>query len=179
MTEEISIKIDEIKNPKMRAYLKRKYYQNKKTLRKQNDKYILRRCKKFKQDIRAWQKEHNGQRPPIDQIPPGFYCYTLIDGTIPGGGDHICDPENIVSKRHVCPFYYQVQVPEDQQEECEALVAVGQTWYGGCTLIRQTDLDFGGNGLLWDMCKECGLKDGSRACDYKTRSRSIYEACRR
>ena len=69
-----------------------------------------------------------------------------------------------------CQFWYSIEIPgainkEDGEAENEVwdqhpgLVAVGQHWIGGCKLIKQTDDDMNGFGLLWDSCKECSINE--------------------
>ena len=143
----------EIKNKALR---KRLYLDvNRKQYRKHWHSVQIRRNKYDKKFIRKFQRTHFIQNP-VKLIPPGLYCYRLAESSrIPDAYDHLCELPKIIT----CPFYYTIQIPEDKREDCVAIVAMGQNHIGGCHFLNQTDIDFNGNGLLWDMCKECGINE--------------------
>jgi hypothetical protein len=66
------------------------------------------------------------------------YCY------IPNGTE-IRDDGKIVLKTIPCPFY---DWDDEQDEQVQ----------GYCHFIQQGDWMEGGTMLLWDQCKECGIK---------------------
>lgn len=90
-------------------------------------------AKRNRQVIREWQSEHNGKRPDLSVIPYGSYC-------------------------DKCSYQYSIRIPKEERDLHVGIVSVGQSHIGGCKLIKKTDDDFDGFGLLWDGCKECGFK---------------------
>lgn len=69
-------------------------------------------------------------------IPAGLYCYTLVSGK----------PGSIMPRRWRCPYWdWNPWAP-------------GQ-FNGYCHLIKSGDWSYRNGGILWDMCKECGLND--------------------
>jgi hypothetical protein len=70
------------------------------------------------------------------EIPSGLYCYTLISGK----------PGSIMPRRRACP-YLELNLFAPEQER------------GYCHLCKTGDWQYNSVGLLWDMCKECGLND--------------------
>lgn len=107
--------------------------------------------------FRDWQKEHQGKLPDLSVIPDNCdYCYTCTDEV-----DRVIDFEGIpytLYKYKMCDYYYKIEIPEAERESHDGIVACGQTYIGGCHLLKKTDDDFKGWGLLWDGCKECSLK---------------------
>jgi hypothetical protein len=114
--------------------------------------------------VREYQQEFNG----IDVrnlIPKNtFYCYTPI------GKLEYKENGVPIYKTKNCPFWYSIEIEgainkEDGEAENAVwnqhpgLVAVGQHWIGGCKLIKKTDDDMCGFGLLWDSCKECSINE--------------------
>jgi len=82
-----------------------------------------------------------------------YYCYTYHN-------EDIKDPcLRAIGrlKRTICPFWYWIEIPEDERPDHIGIVAEGQTGIGGCKLLNETDDDMNGWGLLWDSCKECGI----------------------
>lgn len=65
-----------------------------------------------------------------------FYCYTYDETQTRG----------IIPKRIPCPYW-------DGDDERD------KQGYGYCHFIEKGDWELG-MGLLWDMCKECGISDG-------------------
>ena len=82
----------------------------------------------------------------IDLIPEGMYCYT-----------HVADPDldarrraegrtGFIPGRFIpCPF---LETRDDKPEQAN----------GYCRLLRKGDWMKDGTFLLWDQCKECGVK---------------------
>lgn len=74
-------------------------------------------------------------------IPRGPYCYK--PGTIRGwevGADGVERPTGR------CPFW-SLKADASEQEN------------GWCSYLKTGDMEEGGTFLLWDQCKECGIKD--------------------
>ncbi len=72
-------------------------------------------------------------------IPKGMYCYTPLSVM-----------NNGVMKIKTCP-YWRHRIEVDCKETDEQS-------YGYCLYIGKGDLELEG-GLLWDMCKECGVNE--------------------
>lgn len=85
--------------------------------------------------IRNYQKLHNGRHPQIKMIPNGYYCY---------------------NNNGRCPFYFMVQIQDDDSNDIVENIAKVQNYIGGCKLLNLTDIDLE-FGLLWDDCKECSF----------------------
>ena len=62
-------------------------------------------------------------------IPEGTYCYSRVNG-----------------KFIPCPFWDKMENLPDQMS-------------GFCHYLKEGDFTRGGTFLLWDQCKECGVKD--------------------
>ena len=113
----------------------------------------------YKKTFRRWQKEHNGKLPDLSVIPKKtLYCYITIS----------FDRDTLILKTKPCPYYYSVEVPKEERKDHIGIVAVGQNHIGGCHLLGKTDDDYGGWGLLWDQCKECGLSEDVNIEDMTT-----------
>lgn len=69
------------------------------------------------------------------EIPPGPYCYTL--------GER--DPNDYFPHRFRCPYLAYNRWAYEQEN-------------GYCHFIKEGDWQYKGTFLLWDMCKECGIK---------------------
>ena len=65
----------------------------------------------------------------IFQIPEGLYCYTYVD-----------------NKQVNCPYWSK---DPNRDEQCN----------GYCSYLELGDWEISGVSLLWDQCKECGIKD--------------------
>lgn len=63
------------------------------------------------------------------QIPNGLYCYEYVDG-----------------KQVSCPYWSK---DPEEEEQCN----------GYCSYLELGDWEIDGLSLLWDQCKECGIKD--------------------
>lgn len=112
-----------------------------KNFEKNRCKYKKRHKQYIKKKIREYQSI-NRKLPDLKLIPDGYYCYDQIT-------------------EKPCPFYERVEIKEEYPESFDhnpGLVAVGQTWIGKCNFLRITDNDLNGWGLLWDQCKNCGIK---------------------
>ena len=104
----------------------------------------------YKKTFRCWQKEHNGKLPDLSVIPKKTpYCYTTIS----------FDRDTLILKTKPCPYYYSIEIPKEERKDHIGIVAVGQNHIGGCHLLKTTDDEHGGWGLLWDQCKECGINE--------------------
>lgn len=68
-------------------------------------------------------------------IPPGPYCYHFISGPDKKGR----------LKTLPCPFW---DTRDDKPEQSR----------GYCHYLEKGDWEDGGTFLLWDLCKECGIK---------------------
>lgn len=113
----------------------------------------------YRKIFRRWQSKHNGRLPDLSVIPKNtFYCYTTIS----------FDKETLILKTKPCPYYYSVEIPKEERYDHVGVVAVGQNHIGGCHLLGKTDDDYGGWGLLWDQCKECGLSEDVNIEDMTT-----------
>lgn len=120
---------------------------NKKDRRKRRIARAIKYDKYLRDVFRGAQKEFGNI---LKIIPKNtLYCYTYIDNVY-----------------YPCPFWYSIEIPgaiengkavEEVWNQHPGLVAVNQYWIGGCKLLKQTDDDMGGWGLLWDQCKECGV----------------------
>lgn len=75
----------------------------------------------------------------IDEIPEGPYCYTCLSIEHRSYGP--------VMKIKQCPFWDRSRFMPHQEN-------------GYCHLLRRGDWNGNNLGLLWDQCKECGIKDG-------------------
>lgn len=74
-------------------------------------------------------------------IPSGPYCYTPVEGP--------CAENGWVFRIKLCPFW---QYREDIAE------LHGEQTAGYCSYLRKGDWAEDGTFLLWDQCKECGVK---------------------
>ena len=127
---------------------KRKFHYSKKSRCKNTcDKYDLIRRKKFN---RKWQSEHNGSLKEIKDVPIGCYCYkTLRMKKLKDG--------SLKFESVTCPYWYSIEIPEEELDDHVGIVAVGQHYIGGCKYTNETDDDRDSWGLYWDMVKECNI----------------------
>jgi hypothetical protein len=110
----------------------------KKQHRKKKKRQLVSQNKWNKKLYRKYQSE-TGKNNLFELIPKDTpYCY----------------------RNKVCPFWYSIEVKLEDRVNHIGIVAVGQNHIGGCKLLKKTDDDMGGWGLLWDQCKECGLNYG-------------------
>jgi len=137
---------------------------NKKDFRKRRIYRYTKHLQYIKKMIHEHQQEFNGIdiRNLIPKNTP--YCY------IPISKVEYKEDGTPIYKIKNCPFWYSIEIEgainkEDGEAENAVwdqhpgLVAVGQHWIGGCKLIKKTDDDMGGFGLLWDSCKECSINE--------------------
>jgi hypothetical protein len=124
----------------------------KKQHRKKKKAQNIKQNKWNKKLYRQYQSE-TGKNNLFKLIPKDTpYCYTSLrlDKT----------KEPPVYNIKPCPFWYAIEIPEAELDDHIGVVAMGQNHIGGCKLLKQTDDDMEGWGLLWDNCKECGLNYG-------------------
>jgi hypothetical protein len=134
-------------------WLKAKLKKSKKQRIKDEKRRKISHNKWAKKLIRRYQSENKGQNP-LPLIPDNTpYCYHYISF------NYDKDTDKPIIKTVLCPFWYAIEIPDDELDDCIGIVAENQTHIGGCKLLKETDNDMGGWGLLWDQCKECGLKD--------------------
>jgi hypothetical protein len=123
----------------------------KKQQRKKKKRQVISQNKWNKRWYRQYQSE-TGKNDLFELIPKGTpYCYKVYR------------PLNVEEKDYiqvVCPFHYFIEIPTEERINHIGIVAVGQNHIGGCKLLKKTDDDMGGSGLLWDSCKECYLNYG-------------------
>jgi len=110
---------------------------NYKTRRKSHHKQIVSFNKLIKQKVRIYQRENSGKDPRVTIPANTYYCYNT---------------------NQTCPHWYSIEIPENERDSTPGIVAINQNFIGGCKFLKQTDDDFNSSGLLWDQCKECGLK---------------------
>lgn len=124
---------------------------SKKDLRKDHKREQISNNKWTKKLVRRYQSENEGKNP-LPYIPNNtFYCYTAY--VRPNA-----DKKDFLNYETVpCHFWYSIKIPSKEINDHPRIVAVGQTHIGGCRLLKKTDDDMGGWGLLWDMVKECHL----------------------
>ena len=71
-----------------------------------------------------------------EYIPPGSYCYVVLSIN-----------KRYLQKTLTCPYWEgMIDKPEHQ--------------FGYCNWLNMGDWQDDGTLLLWDRCKECGIKDG-------------------
>lgn len=73
-------------------------------------------------------------------IPAGLYCY------VPKSGWKIREDGTPYFETEICP-YWASNPDKDEQES------------GYCAFLQRGDWESEGFPLLWDQCKECGIKD--------------------
>lgn len=126
----------------------------KKQHRKKKKRQTISQNKWNKRWYRQYQRE-TGKNDLFDLIPKKTpYCYKAY---CPPGVEEK-DYANYIQV--VCPFHYFIEIPVEERINHVGIVAVGQTAIGGCKLLKKTDDDYDGWGLLWDSCKECHLNYG-------------------
>ena len=130
----------------------------KKQHRKKKRRQAISQNKWEKRWFRQYQRE-TGKNDLFELIPKNSpYCYKPTGRIIGEMQFEDCTIPRYEIK--LCPFWYSIDVPEEEREERESVVAMGQNHIGGCKLLKKTDDDFQGWGLLWDQCKECHLNYG-------------------
>jgi hypothetical protein len=129
-------------------YLNKLKKQSKKDRYKKVKKIKISRNKWIKKHVRRFQKENNGVNPLLLIPKNTFYCYKLMK-------IEYHDPEPPTFEIDPCPFWYSIEIPEEELDNHVGIVAMNQKHIGGCKFIKKTDDDMDGWGLLWDQCKEC------------------------
>lgn len=80
----------------------------------------------------------------ISVIPEGMYCYTADPN--PNGIASEDDAGNPMMNIKPCPYWSLVQDKPSQEN-------------GHCSFLNRGDWEGGNLSLLWDMVKECGIKN--------------------
>ena len=145
-----------------RTFLKEQTSWSRKDWRKYYKKQIIHQNKREKKYFRQYQKD-TGKSDLFELIPKSsYYCYSVSNEI-----EQILYNEQgetfPIYKKILCPFWYSIEIPEEERNSCVGIVACGQTYIGGCKILKETDNDMNGWGLLWDQCKECGLNIGRNA----------------
>ena len=126
--------------------------------RKERNTRHIQSHKHTKKLVRQFQRENHGINP-LKFIPKETpYCYTGLSVEEKENGEPIF---NISA----CKFWYSIEIPQEELDNHIGIVAMNQSHIGGCKLLKKTDDDMNGWGLLWDQCKECGLNYGFK--DFK------------
>lgn len=90
--------------------------------------------------------------PAESLIPEGLYCYTPVEAP--------CAANNWVFRVRPCPFW-EAYSPEKHGPLPEdlATLAPGESPGAYCRYLKAGDWTEGGTWLLWDLVKECGVRD--------------------
>lgn len=136
----------------VKEFLKERFTWSSKKWRKNRKAQKIAQNKWNKKMFRQYQRE-TGKNDLFKLIPYDTpYCYTSL------GLDRTKEPP--VYDIKPCPFWYGIEIPEAELDNHIGVIAMNQTHIGGCKILKKTDDDMGGWGLLWDQCKECGLNYG-------------------
>lgn len=130
------------------------YCRTKKAIRNDIIRRMTNNNKYTKKLLRRLQSENNGSLKILKDIPKNdFYCYTRTNEIIGHSEFEGCEIPRYKIIR--CPHWYSIPIEESDLDNHVGIVAMGQKHIGGCKLLKLTDDDMEGWGLLWDKCKEC------------------------